>query len=218
MSVNAVGEWPSLLHGAGVTLQVVAGVLAFGFLFGMGLALAQVFGPHPFALFATAVERMFRGIPAIVLLLVVYYLPWDLPPLLVAIVALGLCSSGYQSQIFRTAFRSVKPSQVEAGRALGLTNFQVLRHVVLPQALRLALPSWANEFSAQIKETSLVYIVGVAEILRRARYIVAYTFGNSLLIYGLTALIYFALTRTGTAILLRLARRVAIPGLGRPIA
>ncbi len=134
------------------------------------------------------------------------------------IAALGLCSSGYQSQIFRTALCSVKPSQVEAGRALGLTGGQVLLHVVLPQALRLALPSWANEFSAQIKETSLVYIVGVAEVLRRARYIVAYTSGNPLLIYGLTALIYFALTRTGTALFLRLARRVAIPGLGRPVA
>lgn len=211
-----VREWPWLLQGAGVTLEVVAGVMALGCLFGLGLAFAQVYSPAPLALAATFLERTLRGIPPIVLLLVVYYLPWDLPPLLVAIAALGLCSSGYQSQIFRTALRSVRPGQVEAARALGLTNRQVLAHVVLPQALRLALASWANEFSAQIKETSLVYIVGVTEILRRARHIVAYTYGHALLVYSVTALIYFVLTRTGNAVLHRLERRIAIPGLGRP--
>lgn len=214
---DLLGEWFGFLHGVGVTLQVVAGVMAFGFLFGLGLALTQVYGPRLLALVATSLERTLRGIPVIVLLLVVYYLPWDLPPLLVAIAALGLCSSGYQSQIFHTALRSVRPGQVEAGRALGLTDRQVLVHIVLPQAFRLAIASWANEFSAQIKETSLVYIVGVAEILRHARRIIAYTFGNSLVIYGFTALIYFALTRAGNAFLRRLERRLAIPGLGRPL-
>jgi len=214
---NLAREWAGFLRAVGVVLQVVAGVMTFGSLFGIGLALAQVYGPTFLALSATALERTLRGIPAIVLLLLVYYLPWELPPLLVAIAALGLCSSGYQSQIFRTAFRSVRPGQVEAGRALGLTRWQVLAHIVLPQALRIAVGSLANEFSAQIKETSLVYVVGVAEILRHARYIVAYSFGNSLLIYGFAALIYFVLTRTGNAFFHLVEQRLRIPGLGKPM-
>lgn len=213
---SVLAEWPGFLQGIGGTLQVVTGVLAFGLVLGLGLALVQAYAPAPLALMATFLERTLRGIPAIVLLLVVYYFPWNPPALLVAIAALGLCSSGYQSQIFRTALRSVGPGQVEAARALGLTSGQIFLHVVFPQALRLSVPSWANEFSAQLKETSLVYIVGVAEILRHARHIVAYTFGHSLLVYGITALIYFALTRTGNFLLGRLERRVAIPGLGKP--
>lgn len=72
---DLLGEWFGFLQGVGVTLQVVAGVMAFGFLFGLGLALTQVYGPRLLALVATSLERTLRGIPVIVLLLVVYYLP-----------------------------------------------------------------------------------------------------------------------------------------------
>ncbi|MBC7097543.1 amino acid ABC transporter permease [Candidatus Bipolaricaulota bacterium] len=205
-------ELPWLLRGVGVAVEVLAGVMGFGLLGGLGAAVLQAYGPRPLGLLVTAGERLLRGIPPIVLLLLVFYLPWDLPPLLVAILGLGLCSAAYQSQIFRTAFRSVSMGELQAARALGLSKTQAIIHVVLPQAVRRALGPWSNELSSQIKDTSLAYIVGVVEILRQARYIISYTYGNSLLVFCFCALIYFLLTRLGNSLLFRLEARLWVPG------
>ncbi|MGY4707030.1 amino acid ABC transporter permease [Candidatus Bipolaricaulota sp. J31] len=205
-------EFPWFLRGILVTLEVLSGVMAVGFLLGLFLSVLEVYGPRPISLPATVIERALRGVPPIVLLLLVFYLPWDLPPLAVAIAALGTCSGAYQSQIFRSAIRSVGRGQMEAGLSLGMTRLQTMVHVVLPQALRRAIGPWSNEFASQLKDTSLAYIVGVVEILRQARYVIAYTFGHSFLIYGFCALIYFALTRAGNHFIYRLEERLRIPG------
>jgi polar amino acid transport system permease protein len=213
-------ELPWFLKGVVVTLEVLSGVMAAGFLLGLLLSVVEVYGPWPISFPATVFERALRGVPPIVLLLLVFYLPWDLPPLAVAITALGLCSGAYQSQIFRSAIRSVGRRQLEAGLSLGLTRAQTVVHVVLPQALRRAIGPWSNEFASEIKDTSLAYVVGVVEILRQARYVIAYTFGHALLIYGFCALIYFALTHLGNYFIYRLEERLYIPGFEarRPLA
>lgn len=205
-------ELPWFLYGVAVTLEVLSGVMAVGFLLGLVLSVLEVYGPRPVSFPATLFERALRAVPPIVLLLLVFYLPWDLPPLTVAIAALGLCSGAYQSQIFRSAIRSVGRGQVEAGLSLGMTRTQTVVHVIIPQALRRAIGPWSNEFASQIKDTSLAYIVGVVEVLRQARYVIAYTFGHSLLVYGFCALIYFALTRAGNFLIYRLEERLRIPG------
>lgn len=211
--MNAIlRELPWFLKGVAVTLEVLSGVMAVGFALGLFLAIAEVYAPRPVSLPAVVLERALRAVPPIVLLLLFFYLPWDLPPLGVAIIALGLCSGAYQSQIFRSSIRAVGPKQVEAGLSLGLTRTQTVVYVVLPQALRRAIGPWSNEFASQLKDTSLAYIVGVAEILRRARYVIAYTFGHSFLVYGACALIYFALTRAGNHFLYRIEERFQIPG------
>jgi polar amino acid transport system permease protein len=181
---------------------------------GIALAAIEVYGGR-FSIFAVIVQRFFRGIPPIVLLLLVFYLPFDLPPLLVGILGLGLCSAAYQSQIFRSAIQSISKGQVIAARALGMTQVQAILHVVLPQALRRAIGPWTNEFASEVKDTSLVYVVGLPELLRRARYIIAYTRGSALFMYFLVALIYLGLTRLGTALLYRLEHRLWVPGLER---
>jgi len=205
-------ELPWFLRGVGVAVEVLLGVMGLGLLLGLGAAMLQVYGPPPVPFLVTIVERILRGIPPIVLLLLIFYLPWNLPPLLVAILGLGLCSAAYQSQIFRTAFLSVAVEEIEAARALGMSGPQSLFHVVLPQAVRRALGPWSNELASEIKDTSLAYIVGVVEILRQARYVISYTYGNSLLVFGFCALIYFLLTRLGNSLLFRLERRLWVPG------
>ena len=205
-------ELPWFLRGVGVAVEVLLGVMGLGLFLGLGTAMLQVYGPPPVPFLVTIVERILRGIPPIVLLLLIFYLPWNLPPLLVAILGLGLCSAAYQSQIFRTAFLSVAVEEIEAARALGMSGPQSLFHVVLPQAVRRALGPWSNELASEIKDTSLAYIVGVVEILRQARYVISYTYGNSLLVFGFCALIYFLLTRLGNSLLFRLERRLWIPG------
>ncbi len=210
-----IRELPWFWRGTLVTVEVLGGVIGLGLLLGLAGAVLQVYGPPPVPALVTGLERLLRGIPPIVLLLLVFYLPWDLPPLVVAIVALGLCSAAYQSQIFRAAIQSIDRRQSEAARALGMSALQAILHVILPQALRRAIGPWSNEFSSQIKDTSLAYIVGVVEILRQARYVISYTYGNSLLIYGFCALIYFVLTRAGNAVLYRLEARLWVPGCER---
>jgi len=205
-------ELPWFLRGVGVAVEVLLGVMGLGLFLGLGAAMLQVYGPPPVPFLVTIVERILRGIPPIVLLLLIFYLPWNLPPLLVAILGLGLCSAAYQSQIFRTAFLSVAVEEIEAARALGMSGPQSLFHVVLPQAVRRALGPWSNELASEIKDTSLAYIVGVVEILRQARYVISYTYGNSLLVFGFCALIYFLLTRLGNSLLFRLERRLWVPG------
>ncbi|HHE48068.1 MAG TPA: amino acid ABC transporter permease [Candidatus Acetothermia bacterium] len=205
-------ELPWFLRGVGVAVEVLSGVMGLGLFLGLGAAMLQVYGPPPVPFLVTIVERILRGIPPIVLLLLIFYLPWNLPPLLVAILGLGLCSAAYQSQIFRTAFLSVAVEEIEAARALGMSGPQSLFHVVLPQAVRRALGPWSNELASEIKDTSLAYIVGVVEILRQARYVISYTYGNSLLVFGFCALIYFLLTRLGNSLLFRLERRLWVPG------
>ena len=207
-----IHELPWFLRGVGVAVEVLLGVMGLGLFLGLGAAVLQVYGPPPVSFLVTALERILRGIPPIVLLLLIFYLPWNLPPLLVAILGLGLCSAAYQSQIFRTAFLSVAVGENEAVRALGMSGPQAIFHVVLPQAVRRALGPWSNELASEIKDTSLAYIVGVVEIMRQARYVISYTYGNSLLVFGFCALIYFLLTRLGNSLLFRLERRLWVPG------
>lgn len=208
-------ELPGFLQGTAATVEVLLGVMGLGLFSGLGMAVLQVYGPHPARWAVTAIERVLRGIPPIVLLLLVFYLPWDLPPLLVAVLALGSCSAAYQSQIFRAAIQSVDRRQLEAAFSLGMTQGQAVLHVVLPQAVRRALGPWSNELSSQIKDTSLAYIVGVVEVLRQARYVIAYTYGHALLLYGFCALIYFGLTRAGNALIYRLEEKLWVPGFER---
>ncbi len=121
-----------------------------------------------------------------------------MPGFLAVSLALGLCSSGYQSQVFRGALESVGSGQMDAARSLGMTRLQAIRFVIAPQALRFALPSWANELATMIKDTSLAFVVGVAELMRRADYVRAATYDPLipfLLVAGIYFVVVFPITR-----------------------
>ena len=218
-----VGELPFFLQGTLVAIELLLGLITLGLIVGSILAVMQVYGNKLISIVGVMIQRFFRGIPQIVLLLLVFYLPFELPPILVAIVALGLCSAAYQSQIFRGAIQSIKSGQMMAARALGMSKLRAIRYIIMPQMIRRAIGPWSNEFSSEIKDTSLAYIVGVVEILRRARYIIAYTYGHALIIYVFCALIYLILTRAGNALLYYLEGKLWVPGFekrvggGRPI-
>jgi polar amino acid transport system permease protein len=108
-------------------------------------------------------------------------------------IALGFASGAYQTEIFRGAINSVPRGQMVAARALGMGKFKAVRVIVLPQALRLAIPSWANEVTLVLKDSSLVYVIGVPEIMRRAQYISAQTM-EPFLAFGAAAILYLILT------------------------
>jgi polar amino acid transport system permease protein len=186
---------PSLLSGTLVTIELTIYFLALGFLLGILLALGRVYGPLYLQLLVIIpFERLFRAIPALVLLFLFYFgssfFHINISAFMAAVLAMGLRSAAYQSEIFRGAIQTIGEDQMKAARSLGMNTLQSIRYVILPQALRLSIPSWANEYAVVLKDTSLAYAVGVTELLRQGRYIVARTFGNALLVYTVCALIY----------------------------
>ncbi|MFX1426566.1 MAG: amino acid ABC transporter permease [Promethearchaeota archaeon] len=161
------------------TLFITAISLLTGFLIGISLALMRVYGSKELEWVSNGYEKLFRGIPLLVLILIIsggmpglfFYLE-PLDRLLASVIlALGLRSGAYQSQIFRGAILSVKAGQMEAGRALGMSGFQSFRYIVMPQALRLAVPSWSNEYAVVIKDSSFAGYYGTIVEMTLAAYI-----------------------------------------------
>ena len=211
---------PPLARGALVTLELTILLLGMGLVVGIFLALGQVYGSYPVSLFITCYERFFRSIPALVLLFLFFfgssYFGFSLSPFLSAVLALGFRSSAYQSQIFRGAIQSIDEGQMMAARTLGMSKFQAIWNIILPQAFRLAIPPWSNEYSSVLKDTSLAYAVGVIELVREGRYIIVRTF-EPMLIYIIVAIIYFLFTYAGNFILGFIEGKIAVPGYERKL-
>lgn len=210
-----VAEFPFLLRGLWIGIQLLAALLALGFVLGLTLSVMSVYGHWTLRLFSVAFERVFRGIPEIVLLLLFFYGVGELIPLspfVAAVIALGLRSTAYQAQIFRGAIQSVSGGEVMAARALGMSRLGTIWHIVLPQALRRSIGPWTNEYSSELKATSLAYVIGVVELTRQASYIVSNLQGNTLTVFALVAAMYFVVNRLGNAGLYALERKMTIPG------
>jgi polar amino acid transport system permease protein len=210
---------PYILGGIWVTLIVVAGALAMGLALGLLLAVCQVYG-RPWARRVAAVYVwFFRGIPLLVLLFLLYFglfaaLEIDLSPFTIAIIVLGLISSAYQSQILRGAILSVPEGQMKAARALGMSDARAIVFIILPQALRLALPGWSNEYTVIMKDSAVTYALGVAELMARTNHTASRTYQHFWL-YLLVGFIYMLLTWLGTKALHMLEERVAMSGYTR---
>ncbi|MGB8712948.1 MAG: amino acid ABC transporter permease [Onishia taeanensis] len=210
-------DFPFLLKGLGVAIVLLAALLAIGFLLGMAICLVKLYGPRtrlvqwPLVVY----ERVFRGVPVIIMLFIFFYGLsgiLDISAFTAAILAMGLRSAAYQSQIFRSAFQSVPAGQMMAARAMGMSKAKAIRHIIFPQAARHAIGPWTNEFSSEIKETSLAYVIGVVELTRQAHYIITSTQGNVLTVFAVVALLYFILNRAGNSLLYAFERKLAVPG------
>jgi polar amino acid transport system permease protein len=202
-----------IFEGTTVTLAVTLVALPMGLILGLILALVHVYGGRVLRGIVNVYSVVLRGVPPIVLLFILYFVfsqGINLTEFLAGSIALGVISSAYQTEILRGAFLAVSGGQMMAARAIGLTRLQAVRHVVLPQALRLAIPPWSNEASIVLKDSSLVYAIGVAEILKRAQQLSAST-QQPFLAFGSAALIYFVLVFSANRLLGLLERRTRIP-------
>lgn len=185
-----------LAQGTGVTLGVTAIALSVGFVLGTLLGLIRVYGGPALAGFAATYSTIIRGIPVIVVIFILFFVIAkfvNLSPFLAGALSLGIASSAYQSEVLRGAIISVPSGQMVAARAIGMSRFKAIRYIVMPQALRLAIPPWSNEAAIVLKDSSLVYVLGVPEILRRAQYVSARTY-EPFIAYAAAAAIYFILT------------------------
>lgn len=185
-----------LLAGATVTIGVTIIALSTGFILGILLATMRVYGSKPAQGFAAIYSMVIRAVPVVVVIFILYFVIAriiDLSAILSGSLALGFASGAYQSEVFRGAIMSVPPGQLMAARALGMSRLKAIRYIILPQAIRLAIPPWSNEAAIVLKDSSLVYVIGVVEILRRAEYVSARTL-QPFMAFGAAALIYFILT------------------------
>ena len=205
---------PYILRGLSVTLSVTAVALGTGLLFGAILAILRVYGTKWLSTFLAGYISVIRSLPHILLLLIIYFLIAkivNLSAFWAASLALAIISSAYQAEIIRGAIQAVPTGQMMAARSLGMTKLRAILYVIMPQALRHAIPPWSNEAAIVIKDSSLVYILGVPEILRQAQYYSARTY-QPFIAYIAVACIYFILTFLTNRGLDALELKLRIPG------
>ncbi len=202
-----------IASGTAYTLGVVCVALPAGLIFGVIFAIIFVYGGKLLGPFMQFYSTVMRGIPPVVLLFILYFIMSgniNLSPFWAGSISLGIISSAYQMEIVRGAIQSVSGGQMMAARAIGMSKMQAIRYIILPQTLRLAIPPWSNEAAIVIKDSSLVYALGVPEILRRAQLISAST-QQPFLAYITAAVIYFLLVFITNRLLDRLENRLRIP-------
>jgi len=199
--------------GTAYTLAVTLVALPLGLIIGSIFSFLHVYGGKVLTRILTVYSTIMRGIPQIVLLFILYFTmsgAINLSPFWAGSISLGIVSSAYQMEIIRGAILSVSGGQMMAARALGLSKVQAIIHIILPQTIRLAIPPWSNEAAIVIKDSSLVYALGVPEILRRAELISASS-RQPFLAYTAAAVIYFLLVFVTNRLLDVLEKRMRIP-------
>lgn len=186
----------ALLQAVLITIALALLAEIIGVALGLVFALLKISDLRPLSLFAQVYIDVFRGTPLLVQITIIYFTTASVglrftSLFLAGLVALSLNSGAYVAEIFRAGIQSIDKGQMEAGRSSGLPYAQTMRHIIVPQAFRRVIPPLTNEFVTLIKDTSLVSIIGLAELLRAARVLQSETFNGTPLIAA--ALIYLAI-------------------------
>lgn len=212
---------PTILAGCCVTVGNVFLSLFMGLILGVPLALGQVYGARWVRFLVGIYVWFFRGVPILVLLFLFYGLFISLGltnNFLICCVVLGATSTAYQSQIYRGAIESLPQGQIKAALALGMNKRMAIANIVMPQALRLSLPGFANEFSILLKDSAICYVLGTQDIMARVSFAAARTHEH-LALFACAGIIYFILTIVVLKLLGSLETRLHIPGYtGREVA
>jgi polar amino acid transport system permease protein len=207
---------PSLFDGLLITLLLTAVGILLGTTLGIALATGRSYASRPLAYLILIYEKVLRGIPLLVLFFLLYFgLPQigiNFNAFTAAVLGLGLRSSAYQAQIYRGAINSIPEGQIHAAYSLGMSKLKAIRHVIMPQMLRLSIPGWSNEFTILLKDTSLAFGIGVIELMRQGRYIQVRDPDLVLVVFLLIALIFFLLVFTANKILRYVEKKYQMAG------
>jgi len=211
-------SFPYLIRGVIITVGLVTGALGLGFALGIPMAVGQVYGNKYISGIISFYVWFFRGLPVLVLLFLFYFglfslLGFNLSAFTAAILVLGLRSAAYQSQIFRGSIQSISEGQMLAARSLGMKKYEAILNIILPQALRISIPGWSNEYAILLKDSAVTYAIGVMEILTRANFVATRTY-RPMPIFLTCAVIFIVLTYSGVKLLDLLENKVKIPGYG----
>lgn len=204
---------PFLIQGAYYTLLITIISMFFGSIIAVIVALARLKGNKLVRWLARAYVSIIRGTPTLVQIIIVYYGLADyglnLQPLTAAYIALSISIGAYLSETLRGAIQSVPKGQYEAAYASGMTPFQAMRRIIFPQAIRVAIPPAGNTFVGMLKETSLVSVITVTELLRSAQLLIAQYYVY-MPFYLAIALMYWIMSTGFTFILERIEKRLSI--------
>jgi polar amino acid transport system permease protein len=208
--------WPDLLHGAIVTVEITAISLVLGCFLGLLVGLGRldrskrlIYG------ICTAYVTFIRGTPLLVQLFLLFFgLPqFDilLPAFLCGVLGLGIYSGAYVSEIVRGAIQSIDKGQMEAARSLGMSSGKAMRTIILPQAVVRMIPPLGNEFIALIKNSALVSLLTIADLMHEGQKIISVSY-RSLEVYIAVALVYLVLTSLTSMALQRIEKHLRAGG------
>ena len=212
------------LQGTGVTLLIALTGTIIGFILGLLVAIARTMHPRAHATFIERILykilhgilsiyiEVFRGTPMMVQAMVIYYgamqyLGWDLPTLGAAILVVSINTGAYMAEIIRGGIISVDQGQTEAAHSIGMSHWQTMIYVVLPQAVRNIMPSIGNEFVVNIKDSSVLNVISVTELFFASKS-AAGTYYRYFETFFITAVIYLTLTFTVTRLLRLLEKKM----------
>ncbi len=212
---------PALMEGLVVTLQLIACSAPFGFALGVAVATGRQYGGRVVSFLCKTFVYLIKGTPLLLLLFILYFgLPSvgiTLTAFAASVVGFVLCNGAYNSEYIRGALISIKDGQMIAARSLGMTRWQAIRNVILPQALRRAIPGLSNEFIYLIKYSSLAYMITVIELSGAGKLVATkyFTYTESFAVVGVIYLVLVSITTVAVNIL---ERRLSVPGTVRASA
>ena len=207
---------PPLIRGTGVSLQLIVLSAPIGLVVGILSSVGRVYGPAGIRYLCVLHQIIFRGIPLVVQLFILFYVlaAWGirLSPFTCAVTAFGVCSGAYHAEYIRGAIQSIPDSQALAARSLALNRWQTILFIILPQALRKAIPACSNEVTYLIKYSSLAYMVTVAEVMTEAK-VLASRYFKPVEIFIIAGIIYWILVTVSTRLIEKFEKKMEIPGI-----
>ncbi|MBN8243820.1 amino acid ABC transporter permease [Nitratireductor aquimarinus] len=203
-----------ILRGLGLTVSISLLAIALGSVLGVMVGLALTYGNRPLRFVVRAYTDFIRGTPVLVLVLASFYIlstiGIELNAFQAGVFALAVFCSSHVGEIVRGALQAIPPGQTEAAKAIGLTFSQTFTSVLWPQALRQMLPTWVNTAAEMVKASTLLSVIGVAELLLRTQEIISRNF-MSLEFYFLAGLLYFAINYAIERFGKYVERKVSVP-------
>lgn len=200
-----------MLEGLGITLEVFIITLALSLPLGLMLALARISNCKPLSFIVETYIWLMRGTPLMLQLLFVYYaLPSvgiKMSDMTAALLAFSLNYAAYFAEIFRSGIQSIEKGQYEAAKCLGFSYIQTMRRIIIPQMIKRVLPPISNETITLVKDTSLIYVLAMNDLLRVARSIVQREFDMTPFI--IAGIFYLGMTLVLTAIFKNLEKKYA---------
>ncbi|MBA7476747.1 L-cystine transport system permease protein YecS [subsurface metagenome] len=208
---------PPVLEGTLVTLKLIALSIPLGLILGILIAVGRVYGNKFISSFCAIYTLFFRGTPLLIQLFILYF---GLPsigiffsPFAAAVIGFILCSGAYHSEYIRGAIQSIKTGQMMAAEALGMTRSKAILYIILPQALRRAIPGCSNEIIYLIKYSSLAFMVTCVELTGAGKIIASRYFAYTE-VFLVVGVIYLLMVSVVTKLLSMLEKKLEIPGLG----
>ena len=207
---------PPLLKGTAISLELIACSAPLGLLLGILSAVGRVYGRPGIRHLCVFHQIVFRGIPLVVQLFILFYVlaAWGLrlSPFFCAVSAFSICSGAYHAEYIRGAINAIPLSQAMAARSLAMGKWQAIVFIVLPQAIRKAIPACSNEVTYLIKYSSLAYMVTVPELMTAAKVLTSRYF-KPIEIFIMAGVIYWVMVTAANRLIEWIEKKVAIPGI-----